>query len=144
MSDDIQPDLLPDELEITQSFRIYLSDLSRWAKFLAVIGFMWCSLLFAGAFGVGYFINVTHSRLQSLSQTITALFVLFAVMWVYPCIYLNKFSNNISKALKENNQDVLEDGLQNLKSAFRLFGIVTGVILTLWLSIFIIFFSSGF
>jgi hypothetical protein len=144
MIDEPQPDLLPDELEITDSFRMYLFDLSRWAKFLAVIGFMWCGLLFAGAFSVGYFINVTHSKLHSLSQTITALFILFAVIWFYPCIYLNKFSNNIYKALKENNQDLLEDGLLNLKSAFRLFGIVTGVILTLWLIIFIIFFSSEF
>ncbi len=144
MSDENIPDLLPDELEITDSFRTYLLDLSRWAKFLSVIGFMWCSLLFAGAFGAGYFVSVTHSKLNSLAQTVTALFILFAVMWFYPCIYLNKFSNKIYKAVKENNQDVLEDGLLNLKSAFRLFGIVTGVILTLWLIIFIIFFSSRF
>lgn len=138
-------DLLPDELEITDALKAYLYDLSRWAKFLSVIGFMWCSVLFAGAFIAGYYFNkIVHSGVSSLAQAVTALLILFAVMWFYPCIYLNKFSNNIYKALKENNQDVLEDGLVNLKSAFRLFGIVTGVILTLWFIIFLIFFVSGF
>ncbi len=145
MTDENTPDLLPGELEITDSFKVYILDLSRWAKFLSVIGFMWCSLLFAAAFAAGYYVSkISHPGLSSLAQAVTALFILFAVMWFYPCIYLNKFSNNVYKAIRENNQDVLEDGLLNLKSAFRLFGIVTGIILTLWVIIFLMVFFSKF
>ncbi len=145
MTSENTSDLLPAELEITDSFKLYLLDLSRWAKFLSVIGFMWCSLLFTGAVGGGFYISkLAHSGLSSFGQAVTAVFILFAVMWFYPCIYLNKFSNDMYKAVKDNNQEVLEEGLVNLKSAFRLFGIVTGIILTLWIVIFFLFFFTKF
>jgi hypothetical protein len=132
-------DLLTNELEITNTLKNYLSDVAKWAKFLSVIGLISCLVMVAGAFYAGYYVShlPSYSFGSSMGQAITALYIFFAVIWFYPCLFLYKFSLKLMQALKSNSQEYIESAFINLRSAFKFLGIVTIVILSLWLLSFL-------
>ncbi len=132
-------DLLTNDLEVTGTLKNYLLDAAKWGKFLAVTGLISCFVMVAGAFYAGYYIShlPSYSFGSSMGRAITAFYIFFAVIWFYPCVFLYKFSTKLIEALKNNSQEYIESAFINLRSAFKFMGVVTIVILSLWLLSFV-------
>jgi hypothetical protein len=138
-------DLLTNELEITDTLKSYLLDAAKWGRFLAVIGIISCLLMVAGAFYAGYYVShlPSYSFGSSMGQVVTAFYIFFAVIWFYPCLFLYKFSVKLLLALKSSSQEYIESAFINLRSAFKFLGIVTIVILSLWLLSFLLLIAKN-
>ncbi len=138
-------DLLTNELEITDTLKSYLLDAAKWGRFLAVIGIISCLLMVAGAFYAGYYVShlPSYSFGSSMGQAVTAFYIFFAVIWFYPCLFLYKFSVKLLLALKSSSQEYIESAFINLRSAFKFLGIVTIVILCLWLLSFLLLIAKN-
>ena len=138
-------DLLTNELEITDTLKSYLLDAAKWGRFLAVIGIISCLLMVAGAFYAGYYVShlPSYSFGSSMGQAVTAFYIFFAVIWFYPCLFLYKFSVKLLLALKSSSQEYIESAFINLRSAFKFLGIVTIVILSLWLLSFLLLIAKN-
>jgi hypothetical protein len=124
------------DLQLDQQSFSYFHEAAKWAKFIAIIGFVFCFFmviiaLFAGtifasmgaAFG-------TNSMLTGGMFTI--IYLIFAALWFFPCMYLFRFASQMQWALQHNEQIKLQNAIRNLKSYFRYVGIFLIVMLSIY------------
>jgi len=127
-------------LGIDPATRNHLSEAARWAKFLAIVGFVICGLIVIGGL---FFASLMSSMSSGFSRSnyeyeamtsgittfMSALYILVAVLYFIPCLFLYKFGNMMKPALASNDQEMLNSSLQNLKKMFRFVGILTIIVL---------------
>lgn len=120
-------------LSIDTNTKSQLSEAAKWARFLAIVGFI-CLTLLAGA-GVWAIINVNslnagysrYGNSYSTGYTAGTVFSYFIVALIYffPLLFLLRFSNHMRAAIAADNQERLNTSFQNLKICFRYLGILT-------------------
>lgn len=138
-------DLLNNDLQVTPLSQNFLSEAAKWGKFLSIIGFIFCGLLAILAF----FMPAIYSKMAAFSQLssgmvgaagimITIIYLAFALLLFFPCLYLNKFSTKMRVALTSVSQENFEDSFKNLKSLLKFYGILAIVILSFYILVFLI------
>ena len=123
-------------LSIVPNSKQHLFEAARWARFLAIVGFVFLGLLIVA----GIVLSVTLSRFNNViddpafrnSGYTTAMgagaaviYPIVAVIYFFPLLYLLRFANSTMAALNANDQAVLTGSFQNLKRFFRYVGILT-------------------
>lgn len=138
-------DLLKNDLQITATAQTFLREAARWGKFLSIIGFVFSGILAIAAFfapslysNVSAFSELSESVKTSLNFIIIVFYLGFAILLFFPCFYLHKFSTKIDSALDHVHQENFEEAFKNLKSLFKFYGIVTVIILSIYVLVFII------
>jgi Family of unknown function (DUF5362) len=126
------------KLEVEEMSSRFLSETAKWAKFLSIVGFVLTGLLVIVALFAGtLFASMTGMAGSGLpagfSIIITVIYLLLAVLYFFPCLYLFRFAVKMKKALAENNQVELSSSFENLKSCFKFMGIMTIVIFSVYL-----------
>jgi len=145
-------------LNIDPNSQSHLTEGAKWAKFLAIVGFVMCGLI--AIFGVfaGSILTSFNSRNSELGndRAYTAgmgigaaiLYIGIAVLYFFPCLFLYRYSVKMKQALTTKDQDTLTSSFQNLKIMFRYMGILTIVVLAFYLILILILLSvrtsSGF
>lgn len=142
-------DLLNNELTITSSIHGYLKESAKWAKFLAIMGFVFAGLMFIISFLLPEMLMQTagysqFSSFGSLRIVVTIIYLTMSVLMVVPCLYLFRFATKAKMALTSFDQEELDLSLMNLKSMFKFWGITMIVILGLYALIFLISFITAF
>ena len=136
-------DLLNIELQITPATQGYLLSAAKWGKFLSIVGFIFCGLITMMAFFIGPLL-ATYTRLKSYSYTymnpivITAVYIFLAIIFFFPCLYLFRFSGKMKDAIDNNNQENFDTAFYNLRAIFKFYGVVTIIVLSFYLLMFII------
>lgn len=124
----------------------YLNEAAKWARFLGIFGFIICALLiitglFAGTFFAAS-INQFDSELQSMGALGTGIFtvwfVVIALLYFFPSLFLFNFGAKMRTALRNNDQINLNNSFKNLKSCLKFFGIMLIIVLCIY-AIVIIF-----
>lgn len=125
-------------LGIDQDAKAHLWDAARWAKFLAICGFVMLglmviygilmSIIFSSNMGV--FDEYPRSyRRGGLSQAMGAVVIIFyiviAVIAFFPYLFLYRFANKMKSALTSDDQATLNESFMNLKVLYRYTGILT-------------------
>jgi uncharacterized protein DUF5362 len=129
-------------LSIDPTSKAHLSEAAKWAKFLAIVGFILMGLMVLVFIFAGAFWGAMSSGISS-GETITPtaglrgsfqFFFLFAMIALYffPCLFLFHFANKMKKALAADDQATLNTSFQNLKKFFRFIGILTVIVLALY------------
>jgi hypothetical protein len=135
-------------LTIDPVAKAHLLEAARWARFLAIAGFVSIVLMLAGGIAYSYWITTVlqinqDSPTASLSSNDTvlvtvisaAVFLVWAIILFFPLMYMLRFANQMKIALNSNDQQNLNISFQNLKRLFRYVGVVTiiGAVLSiLW------------
>jgi hypothetical protein len=129
------------ELQIDQPSQNYLSESARWARFLAIMGFIGCGLMVLGGLLFGSFFSLMMKNAEPettaaaggmISSLYAASAIMGAVLIFFPSLYLFRFSSKMRMATNNNDQSALTDSIKNLKSFFKFYGIVTIVVLSLY------------
>jgi hypothetical protein len=127
------------ELSIDQEAHSYLSETARWAKFLAIVGFVTCGIIAIVAFFIGPILSATafaalpNGGLGAAGGAmITAVYLAVAVLYFFPCLFLLHFSVRLKAALRDSDQVKLTSSLQSQKKLFKFVGIMTIVILSVY------------
>lgn len=116
----------------------YLAEAAKWAKFLAILGFIFCALIVIGALFAGTFISGILSQIEAqnnamaspISGTVLAIYyALVALLYFFPCLFLFNFASKTQTAIRNNDQIYLNLSFKNLKSFFKFWGILTVIIL---------------
>jgi len=138
-------DLLNNDLQVSPLSQNFLNESARWAKFLSIIGFIFCGILAIASFFAPAIYNKTQafrdmdpSVATTVSTIIVVLYLAFAVLLFFPCLYLNRFSIKLRSALTSVNQENFEESFKNLKSLFKFYGIFTIVLLSFYILVFVI------
>jgi hypothetical protein len=121
------PPMIP---QITMESLGYLNTAAKWAKFLAILGFIGIGIMVLAGLAMGVFftfqkfIPVTN-HLPFPVGFIGFFYIILAAAYLMPVIYLNNFSNNISRAVAFRETAILTEALLNLKRHLKYLGIMT-------------------
>ncbi|WP_295771450.1 DUF5362 family protein [uncultured Mucilaginibacter sp.] len=127
---------------LTDEAQYYIQIIAKWGNFLSIIGFIMCALLLL----LGSFISSIMSSLSamggnpmagSVQGVMTVMYVLIAIFYFFPTLYLFQFSSKAKKAILFANSAELAEAFGKLKSCFKFIGIVTIVILSIYALVFI-------
>ena len=138
MEQNITPNVFT--LQIDSSNTTYLTEAARWAKFIAIVGFILCTLIVIAAFFAGtllsdYFNEIgatdTTASLTSASTTfLTIYYIIVAILYFIPTLYLFNFASKMQAALRSNDQVSLNTSFRNLKACFKFWGILFIIVLS--------------
>ena len=133
-------------LSIDQVSKAHLGEAARWAKFLAIVGFVICGLIVLGGVFFGSLISSLSSGYSSspygdggmaamgsgFGMVATVMYILFALLYFFPCLFLFRFAVKAKQAIATNEQHVMNASFQNLKAMFRFMGILMIIVLVIW------------
>lgn len=130
------------DLHLDQQSFSYFTETAKWAKFIAIVGFVFCGLMVVFALFAGTILSTMTSALGGTASMIgggvlTVVYILFAALWFIPCLYLFRFASQMQLALQNNEQSKLQSSIKNLKAYFRFLGILFIVILSFYALAFI-------
>ena len=127
---------LEEELLISNAARVYLGETAKWAKFLAIVGFVFAGLMviFGLFFGtiMGSLAAGELDGMSGLGGTMGFFYVLVALIYAFPCYYLYKFATGTKLALATNDTETLTDALENHKSVYKFYGILMIIVLAFY------------
>ncbi len=149
-------------MNVDQSGKYHLTEATKWAKFLAIFGIIVCLLIaligvFFGAFfeslmsGRGgrefaefnEFQELTRATTRQASIGFALVYVLIALLYFFPCLFLYKFAVRARRALDINDSNLLTTSFQSLKATFRYLGVITIIIITFWVLAFVVGIIAG-
>ena len=116
----------------------YLNETGKWTKFLAIMGFIMIGFIVIVGLFAGTMMSLAGGdqfgvMMPGMSFFIGFIYVVMGLIYLFPTLYLFKFSNKIKSALQSNNNDELNEALSNQKSFYKFIGIFTIVILSIYL-----------
>ncbi|TAL51203.1 MAG: hypothetical protein EPN92_00945 [Chitinophagaceae bacterium] len=142
-------------LSIDPSSKAHLAEAARWARFLAIVGFILCGLIvvlgiFAGSvfstmmgrMGGGEFGDAGFST-SGFATMLSVIYICMALLYFFPCLFLFRFANHMKAALASNEQETLNSSFQNLKKMFRFVGILMIIVLAFYAIALIIGIVAG-
>jgi len=127
----------PDGLMIDNESQAYLKETSKWAKFLAIVGFIMAGFMVLMGLFMGTIMSTMGGGMGGEIPgfpvwTFSVLYILFAILYIMPMLYMYRFASKIQTALVQQNQVVLNSAFENLKSLFKFAGIMTIIMLALY------------
>lgn len=136
--------------QLTSESITYLLKAAKWGKFLAILGFIVSGLMIAGGILMSFILNKVSGtdelvplNLPFSTVILSFIYIIVAVIFLIPVIFLNTFSNNAIKAVNLSSTEKMTTSLRNLKNLFVFIGISTIVLLTLYTLILIIVGSAA-
>lgn len=146
----LDTNLAQSELEITKELQSYFQETSKWAKIIAIIGFIILAIIMIGGIimtasmiklnqdmppgmggmeGMGDMGGMGAMGYMGYMGTIGIFVGLFylvmGLIYFFPTLYTFRFAKNLKLAHENNDQEAYAKGFKNLKSCFKFFGIMT-------------------
>ena len=128
----------------------YLRESGRWAILLSVVGFAITIFLFICAVLMYVFVHsVYFSRYQSYANGkinvgwYAVILIVTSIFYFIPSLFLYQFGVRIKKGIDVAGQDLITGGLRSLKSFFRYWGIITIIIITFYVIVFVVAILGG-
>lgn len=132
------------EMKLSESAKDFLKETAKWAYFLSILGFIGIGFIIFAALFAGTLFS-TMSKMNpamgamgsSFGIVMAFVYFLIAVLYFFPVYYLNKFALNAKRAFKNNDSETLTTSLEYLKSHYKYIGIMTLVVFSLYLLMFV-------
>jgi hypothetical protein len=148
MSNEILKDFLGNDQEafkLSEESIKHLDATRKWSFFLSVLGFVGLGfLVLAGLFMMTIFNSFEPQAYQPFPGTIVGfLYFILAIVYFFPVYYLLKFSSNMKNAIMSRNELTMEEAFRFLKKHYQFIGIMTIVIISLYILILLGFVIAG-
>ena len=144
---DLNREIEPTAVTLDLFAREQLSEAARWAKFLAIIGFVVCGLI--GLLGIWLLLfsslaksyNYQGSMAFKRGTLIWVLYFFISVLYFFRCLFLYRFAIKMKSGLHFRNQEEVNASFNNLKKLYRYNAILTigGIIIYVLLFLTAIF-----
>jgi amino acid permease len=134
---------------LDETAKAHLLETTRWTKFLAIIGFIFTGLLVVGAL-----LAITMGSMFSsypgmgglgsgLGAGIGFIYLILAVIYLYPVYALFKFSSCMKRGINTGSQDMITDAFRYQKNMYRFIGIMMIIVIAIYLLAFIVLIGVG-
>ncbi|MGV3541201.1 MAG: hypothetical protein ACO1OQ_15395 [Rufibacter sp.] len=138
-------DEAPEQFTLNATVEGYLHTTAKWGKFLAIVGFIGIALMLVMGFFFGSviskFMTVSNPEAAAISgpmsMFMSGFYLLFALLYFFPVLYLYKFSSKMQDGLRAQSAALVEESFKNLKSLFKFLGVLTAVILGFYVLILV-------
>jgi hypothetical protein len=132
------------DLQVTNDSKSHLANAAKWAKFLAICGMVGIVLMVLAGSYAAMVVTKTDPELrdiyresgmspEGLGAGIVFVYILFGLLYFFPCVFLLQFANKMKVALTEGDDLMLSESFRSLKKTFRYLGILTIIFLALFL-----------
>lgn len=130
-----------DKLKINNSIKENLITAAKWARFLAIIGFV-----FTGFMGIASLVLLVSAIASGIGMLmlVAVVYIGLTIVMILPSLYLIRFAGSTEKGLNSNKQGEFDYGIQNLKSLFKFGGIYTIVVIALYIVYIFVLAGIGF
>lgn len=134
-------------LSLNETAQYFLKDTAKWAKFLAIVGFVGCGIMVLLAIGMGFFMNSLKGEMQQNNPLfnfggtelfISFFYIAFAALYFFPCLYLFQFAKTAKKGIEEQDSQLIAEALDKHHSVYKFMGILTAIMLGMYAFIIII------
>lgn len=136
MENETTPAAQPEQtiLELPNESQFYLWETRKWGNFFGILGFIFVGLIVLGGIGMGMFSSALgqYSGLGFPGFGFTLLYLLMALLYFFPVLYMYRFSSHMKTALLTKSTDQLNLAFKNLKANFRFIGILCIVMLSIY------------
>lgn len=132
------------KLEVTSFIKENLSQTAKWAKFLAIVGFVGLvimSLIAVLMLTVGSFISYQLNTPFN-PGVLGVTYLIIVLVYFFPLKYLYDFSVKMKKALNLTDNQAFSESFSSLKSHYKFIGIFTIVIISIYLIGFLMIFAG--
>ncbi|MET0243960.1 MAG: DUF5362 family protein [Flavitalea sp.] len=125
------------ELQVDHQSTAFLRETAKWAKFLAIVGFIFIGLIvivvvFAGSM-LGAAMSTAYGTAGSAVGSFQViLLVAMVLIYFFPTLFLYRFASRMQVALRNNDQVTLNSSFESLKSCFKFMGILMIIILSFY------------
>jgi hypothetical protein len=135
------------ELQVDHEASSYLRDAARWAKFLAIVGFVICGIIVLVALFAGSMLATSFGAMGARGSTamgamVSVIYIIIALISFFPWLFLFNFASKMQVALRNNDQVQLNQSFKNLKSCYRFLGILM-IIYLCFIALALIFGAIG-
>ena len=127
------------DLQLLEESKLYVSSMGKWMKFFAVLMTI-CLVFFAlGCIGIMSFgLHIPVDMFGGLSlKWFGLLYLILIILYIFPTLYLYRSSAAAKLAVESNDNYQMLEFLKNNKSFWKFCGILTIVMLALYV-VFII------
>lgn len=128
-----------------------LRESGKWCMFLSIVGFIFIGLMLllgvymtlitsampSSEMGETNELGFAVSLLASIKSYFGMLYLFMALLYFFPVYYLYNYAKGMKDALSSGNENILAKALVNLKSHHKFLGIMTIVMISLYVLIFI-------
>ena len=126
-------------LNVEGAAATHLAETAKWARFLAIAGFVLIGLIMLIMLVAGAFMS---SFIPGMGGGMaTGIFMIYALIigaiWFFPALFTYRFASNMRRALAGNDQQALITAFQNLKITFRYIGIITIILVSIYALAFV-------
>ena len=113
-------------MQLSEQAKKYLLEASKWATFIAIVGFIAIALLIVMSFSIGTIMaNLPEGYLGGISPTFFSFFYLImAGIYFIPVFFLFQFGQKTKQALVNDDSSLLTFGLKKLNSHYKFLGIL--------------------
>jgi hypothetical protein len=128
----------PVTLLITEDIRSYIYESAKWSKFLAIVGFIFTFFMVLAALSISAIMGAmseipAYSGLAKFgSAGLTMLYLIIALLYFYPSFLMYKFAGSAKHAVLYGDQPSLSLAMGKLKSIFKFWGILTIILVSLY------------
>ncbi len=127
------------ELNITNTIIGFLKETSTWTYFLSILGFIGIGLMviFGLLFGTIYGSVSGPANPPGSTGLVGLVYVLMALLYFFPVLYLFNFSRKMKSALQSKNNEDFMMAFSNLKSHYKFVGILAIVVISIYVLLFL-------
>jgi len=129
-------------MQLTEQAKKYLMEASKWANFIAIVGFIAIGLLIIMSFSIGTILaSLPEGSLGGLSPKFFSFFYLIAAgIYFIPVFFLFQFGQKTKQALMQDDHNLLTFALKKLLSHYKFIGILFIILIALYF--FLILFGA--
>ncbi|MCX7987230.1 MAG: hypothetical protein N2662_09860 [Bacteroidales bacterium] len=135
--DNLQINSATSGFELNEMSVKYLTSIYRWTYFFSILGFVGIVLLLLLALFAKAMINAMNPQLEDSASMMAIVYLLMALIYVFPVWYMFRFSKLAKQAILDKNTLLMQEALKNFKMHFQFVGIVTISILVLYFVIIV-------
>ncbi len=149
-SETLDGNYAPDaSLNLTPEIKKFLKETAKWAKFIAIVGFISIGIMVIAAFSIGTIMSMMMSQVaDDIPMAIppmffTVIYLVLALISFFPIYYLYKFAANMQLALKREDDIALNESFRNLKAHYKFYGILLAIFLGFYALIILLSIGSA-
>ncbi len=129
-------------MQLSDQAKQYLLEASKWANFIAIVGFIAIGLLIIMSFSIGTILaSLPEGSLGGLPPKFFSFFYLIAAgIYFIPVFFLFQFGQKVKQAIVEDDHNLMTFGLKKLRSHYKFIGILFIIFIALYF--FLILFGA--
>lgn len=134
-------------LELNQVAIEALRESAKWTFFLSIIGFIGIGFMVIASVFIGTLMatmpNIDYGTPFPIKSFLSIIYLVMALLYVFPVYYLFKYASGMKKALEYKNSNEVANALVFLKSHHKFLGITAIVIISMYILILFVAIVGG-